>query len=485
MSSSLRAGNTTADASQSALGTGDNDDTRGEGIGLSQGPKDASVEDGIAGPGRRSSDDSRATSGTHSIALQSSGSCTQEELSHSSQSTSTSSALVRTESSFTTVSSSFNNPQARPSQENVHTKLPQMGYLANRWNLSTAKSRGSDLEARFGTTGRSAGDVVTSFPLKRQSSSTVRMSRTADGNATVTAGTGLTPSPPKVRPERGRFSLDKPRPQLSRHSSEIGGTPRALAASPYDAEFRRSSAGRSRDSRVWEFWCDADARNALAEKADKEQSGSAADAIGLMRSNSKNALKLNSNKRNAPLLRQTSAKRFKSDTVAPKKPQLKRALTSSGRLQGTSSAHDPKPAAAQTSKKNPPEPTEQYELAQTDSDKENWEPGTGVRSAQREPAETRPNAQARHVLRENDHVMSQSNSLGALMARDRRQGRNRNSVSKQTAIAKGFDPEADKEIAHFMGGSSTESVHTSVSGEEELNCVEGLLSLKQGEWAGK
>lgn len=48
----------------------------------------------------------------------------------------------------------------------------------------------------------------------------------------------------------------------------------------------RQPSGRSRDSRAWEFWCDSDARNGLVRQAEAETTGSAADAISLIRSNS-------------------------------------------------------------------------------------------------------------------------------------------------------------------------------------------------------
>lgn len=41
------------------------------------------------------------------------------------------------------------------------------------------------------------------------------------------------------------------------------------------------------------------------------------------------------------------------------------------------------------------------------------------------------------------------------------------------------DPEADPELAAFMGGARKSN---SISSEDDLDCVQGLLSLSQGNW---
>ena len=47
---------------------------------------------------------------------------------------------------------------------------------------------------------------------------------------------------------------------------------------------RHSMSGRSRGARTWEFYCDSDARNALTEQAEREESGSATAAFEMIRS---------------------------------------------------------------------------------------------------------------------------------------------------------------------------------------------------------
>jgi hypothetical protein len=52
-------------------------------------------------------------------------------------------------------------------------------------------------------------------------------------------------------------------------------------------EWRKAKPhGRSRDARSWEFYCDNDARNALAKTAEFDKNGSAQAVLGLIRSNS-------------------------------------------------------------------------------------------------------------------------------------------------------------------------------------------------------
>jgi len=215
---------------------------------------------------------------------------------------------------------------------------------------------------------------------------------------------------------------------------------------------RTAASGRSRDSRTWEFWCDSDARNSLIERADQESSGSAVEAIGLMRSNSNRALRMNANKMNSPLVGQTRSKGHAKDSRAP----LRRSSTHAGFMQ-------PKPVKAKperpkkASKKGGE--TEEYEQLNTESDKENWEPS---------PQRTQPSSFIRttkKVLGENTTVMSQSSSLGAMMARDKSKPQSRPATIY-----------VDKEVASFMASSSQPS------NGDDLDCVQSLLSLSQGNW---
>jgi hypothetical protein len=77
------------------------------------------------------------------------------------------------------------------------------------------------------------------------------------------------------------------------------------------------------------------------------------------------------------------------------------------------------------------------------------------------------------VLGENTEIMSQSTSLGNMLARAKG-----NTPSKRR---KRSDPEQDDELRLFMN-SGDGSARTTVSSAEEAGCVEGLLKLSQGQW---
>jgi hypothetical protein len=78
------------------------------------------------------------------------------------------------------------------------------------------------------------------------------------------------------------------------------------------------------------------------------------------------------------------------------------------------------------------------------------------------------------VLGENTDILSQSSSLGAMMAREKKQRAGRKS---QGADSENVRPDDDEEIASFMGSRRSSSTRSSVSSGEEMGCVEGLLAL--------
>lgn len=115
--------------------------------------------------------------------------------------------------------------------------------------------------------------------------------------------------------------------------------------------------------------------------------------------------------------------------------------------------------------------TESEELPETTSDKENWEPDVpkSVRRDRQVAATPPASRAARKILGENNEVLSQASSLGAMLAREKRKG------GKVV-----LDPEEDEELRLFMAGEG--SGRTSLSSAEEAGCVEGLLKLSQGQW---
>jgi hypothetical protein len=284
---------------------------------------------------------------------------------------------------------------------------------------------------------------------------------TEDGHAKVIDRAAQSPNPPRTINMGNRASL--------RRSYSAAGLNDKLRAAEADleraAKVPRMSGvmGRSRDSRAWEFWCDSDARNALASKAEMERSGSAANAISLMRANSARsggALQVNVNRRNV-LISTSSATGVEKSGKKTRRP-LARASTSFGRLQSKVEVKNDSGGKLVRAEKE----GEEWEQPNTDSDKENWEP-EGVINPRRphlyEP-KWRP---TRKVLGENAHAMSESNSLGAMMGR-----------------ASYGSVEVDDEVKKLLGSNeASESASASTTGSgEELDCVQSLLSLSQGNW---
>jgi len=295
-------------------------------------------------------------------------------------------------------------------------------------------------------------------PLKR-AHSFVRIRTNEDGSARVITDLDKTPSPPHPKSNPAAFS--RAAAGLRRSYSAAGLSDRLEAArgEPSPKLARTSSnAGRSRDSRAWEFWCDPDSRSttSLTTRAEQEGSGSAADAIGILRANRK-ILAQNHARQNTPLKsRQSSHKVLGTPGVKKSRGPMQRAFTVNGRF-----------STKEYQKKGGDE-TESDEMPQTESDKENWEPEVAPSSRRYQVATPPAARRARQILGENTDIMSQSASLGAMLARDK---------GKKGTI----DPEQDDELRSFMGGDDA-SGRASLGSAEEAGCVEGLLKLSQGQW---
>jgi hypothetical protein len=292
-------------------------------------------------------------------------------------------------------------------------------------------------------------------PLKR-AHSFVRLRTNEDGTARIVTDLDKTPSPPHIKTSPAAFS--RAAAGLRRSYSAAGLNDRLAAArgEPSPKMPRTlSNIGRSRDSRAWEFWCDPDSRSttSLTTRAEQEGSGSAADAIGILRANRK-ILAQNQARQNTPIVsRHSSHKVIGSSSVKKSRGSMQRASTINGRF--STKDH-----------KNGGDETESDEFPQTESDKENWEPEV-TPSQRRYQVSTPPAARrARQILGENTDVMSQTASLGALLAREKGKGI--------------IDPEQDDELRSFMGGDDMSG--RSLGSAEEAGCVEGLLKLSQGQW---
>jgi hypothetical protein len=296
-------------------------------------------------------------------------------------------------------------------------------------------------------------------PLKR-AHSFVRIRTNDDGTARVITDLDKTPSPPHLKTNPAAFSRAAAGLRRSYSAAGLNERLEAAARGEPSPKMPRTSSniGRSRDSRAWEFWCDPDSRSttSLTTRAEQEGSGSAADAIGILRANRK-ILAQNQARQNTPLKSRTgSHKVLGSPGVKKARGPMQRASTVNGRF---STREYPEKGGDETESAD--------DLPQTESDKENWEPEVAP-SKRRYQVATPPAARrARQILGENTDVMSQTASLGAMLARD-----------KGKSI---IDPEQDNELRSFMGGDDM-SGRSSLGSAEEAGCVEGLLKLSQGNW---
>lgn len=399
----------------------------------------------------------------------------------------------------TDTSASFDNKadNGQPSITSLIQSLSQTastnrrpGYLANRRSASFLihdESRSGFSPSLLVSTlpsigpAKSAPNASRSTQTLKRTPSHVRLSMSLDGKAEVTTRTGNTPSPPRSQPvpteinavPRSKTGLRRSYSALEPGNKSVSNMSVSdVVPVPYT---RRSMTGRSRDARAWEFYCDSDARNALTEQAEHEESGSATVAIGLIRSRSNNSkvMTSNPNKRNAYSQKLDSTKRLKADVQRTGEPKIARATSSVARLQTANSngqtLQDMKVGEKDLKGASQTAIWQEYD---GDSDKENWEPGTQSSN----PRRHRPGQchQAGHILEESFRVPSQSSSLDAMM--------NRTSTSRRSATKSSSSeekensgPEVDDEIAIFMSESGPREV-------DDLDCVQNLLSLSQAAW---
>jgi len=356
---------------------------------------------------------------------------------------------------------------------------PRPGYLANRRSASFAihddhgRSSGTPtVPLASEASNRAKGPAE---PLKR-TRSLVKLSLSLDGKAEVTTRTGTTPSPPHPKSTVSGKSMQHSSYSLQRSLSAVESSRRsAIEVSPIPVP-RLSRAGRSRDSRTWEFYCDSEARNALIQQAEREVKGSATAAIGLIRSQSNHgkAMMSNPNKRNAHSQKPDVTKRPRADGVKSHKPELGRTVSSVARLQ-TSTGFLAKQNAVRPGSKHRKSSSQSalFEDFDGDSDKENWVPATQVS----QPRRRRPRmsqATAR-ILEESLRVPSQSTMSGGTMGH--KTVRSRLTIPKTIASQdqENNDVEVDNEVAAFMGEAAPRE-------EEDLDCVQNLLSLSQAAW---
>lgn len=261
-------------------------------------------------------------------------------------------------------------------------------------------------------------------PLRR-SSSFVRLAVSADGSVKVRVNDETTPSPPKERPAPPADLANRRSSGLSRAQSDVTSTFNFQDASAS----ARGAVGRSRDARTWEFYCDRSARSSLAARAEEEASGSAVSAIGLLRSASQKrsqVLTPNTTKQNA--LR-------RSQSAVKSKPALARTQSSMARLQSSDGVYE------DVDFKRPKLADHHRRSSGVDSDKENWAPG-------REAPVHEPG------LKSSD--------------------RSEYNLPKQVGNNGHVHPTSTHPKKATAGAGKAKG--------DDLDCIQGLLSLSQGAW---
>lgn len=320
--------------------------------------------------------------------------------------------------------------------------------------------------------------AVNTTPVKSPPS--LRLSLSFDGEALVRKEDEMTPSPPKSRnalriamssdgkaviraenepsPSKNRvamFSVRRTKMSgLRRSSSAIfPATPRA-GMTEKDRVF-----GRSRDPRNWESFFDTDARSALSTPTSSQTAPN--PSPGLFQSRSQRSLsRTMSARQNLTSVHADSMRTPISQSMGDKRRKLSRTVSSLGRLEterNKSSNLPSKLSKSMTSKSNKPD----LELDPGDSDKENWVPGTRSSQIRRRTTSHAP----RSVLRDantNRRISAVGNGK-----------RNR----PYPAGTQGKAPtDLSADVSAFMSSG------TGGSQEDDLDCVQGLLSLSQGAW---
>ncbi|KAI1979750.1 Homeobox protein yox1 [Ophidiomyces ophidiicola] len=309
-----------------------------------------------------------------------------------------------------------------------------------------------------------------SLPSNLATPPSLRISLSFDGEALVRKDGEKTPSPPKPRDSvRISFSADgeavvrtanepSPAKYLSVQSQQtrFGSLQRCASAVSFPA--MRSKAGtkdtkrfgRSRDARMWESYCDNDARTAMPTARNPKLESSARLIERLE----------NSKQTGARLLLQGNGSQ-----QAPKRKKLARAMSSLARLE-TGGVQDPavkKEEFGAFCLKN----------QHGDSDKENWIPGTQIssvrnRSSQNQPSRTR-----------NCRVLGQSSRQveagGTPSSRFKRTRTTKSGLEDWTEQNPTSLAEDGEDVSNFVEAAGSNP-------EEDFDCVQGLLSLSQGAW---
>lgn len=278
----------------------------------------------------------------------------------------------------------------------------------------------------------------------------LRIAMSSDGKAVIRGENE--PSPSKNR--AAMFSVRRTKLSgLRRSSSAIfPATPRA-GTTEKDRNF-----GRSRDPRNWESFFDTDARSALSTPASSQTAPNAHASPGLFQSRSNRTLPRTVSGRQSFVSVHADASRTPiSQAMGEKRRKLSRTVSSMGRLETerNRSLNQASKLSKSLSSKH------DLELDAGDSDKENWVPGTRATPVRRRTTSHAPRPALREANRNRGLGISSNGK------------RNRPFASGTQDKAPG---ELSADVSAFMTGGP------GASQEDDLDCVQGLLSLSQGAW---
>jgi hypothetical protein len=377
-----------------------------------------------------------------------------------------------------------------------------VGYLANRWNLSSSfssstfsLSQGDEPEKPESFTPSTCSPVASAPVLPPPSvHRQFRLSLSLEGKAELKQGASPSPERPQSpRPHDLVPSIpplvQNRRPSLHRSHSAVTLPPISALTRSLSGATRRAR-GRSRDVHAWEFACDTQqpAEDELTAQAQHESNGSAIAAISLLRSTSNTTSSVLQPKRNASK---------PPPQRANKRPKLGRATSSVARMQTAA----PAPARIHIDK------IVEYDVADAggkskklkvstllaasgnDSDKENWSPDEDGDKrpslGQRPPQNRRPVPGAAQPRRGLGKVLaSEDGPRPALLGSSGRantapllaRGKKGAAAGAVLIFEDGEDDvqNDDGEVTRFMKGIGN------VSPSKEA--AAGLLSLASGNW---
>lgn len=386
------------------------------------------------------------------------------------QSTQTSLATDAVEDTPPTTQEEFHGPD---SGQNMSEQNIQDESL-----LSASKRKRSVSDIQEDKTPSQSAVEVHRTPVKSPPS--LRLSLSFDGEAMVRKEDEMTPSPPKGRnalriamssdgkavirsenepsPSKNRaamFSVRRTKLSgLRRSSSAIfPATPRAVTTEK-DRNF-----GRSRDPRNWESFFDTDARSALSTPTSSQTAPNASPSLFQSRSNRTLSRSI-SGRQSFVSVHADASRTPISQAMGEKRRKLSRTVSSLGRLEterNRSTNQSSKLSKSLTSKSG----KRDLEIDTGDSDKENWIPGTRATPVRRRTASHAP----RPALRE----ANRNRGLGIISNGKRNRPFASGTQGKAPA-------ELSADVSAFMTGGPGGSQ------EDDLDCVQGLLSLSQGAW---